>query len=363
MTHSLQRSEHENTVGLAQRWQLFREENPKVRIRDAAASLGVSEAELVATGCGSTATRLHGDWGALVDRLHELGEVMALTRNEHAVHEKTGSYARLSRSGAVGVVLGEIDLRLFFSRWHLGFAVREEGQGGTRHSLQFFDASGMAVHKVYLTAGSDQAAYERLTTQYRHADQSPLQPVLPAPRPMPPVADAMIDAVGLAAHWRALQDTHDFADLLTRFGADRVQAFRLVGGDLARRVGLAAPSRVLETCAAAGLDLMLFVASPGAVQIHTGPVHNLKALGPWFNVLDERFSLHLRETALASAWVVHKPTRDGVVTSLEVFDGNGALVCQLFGRRKPGQAEDLRWRETLAALPDAEPGGQAADDN
>ena len=363
MTQLSQPSEDPTPSGLAARWRLFRAENPKVRIRDAAARLGVSEAELVASGCGNTATRLYGDWGALVDELHELGELMALTRNEHAVHEKTGSYGRLSRSGAIGVLLGEIDLRLFFSRWHLGFAVREEGQGGARYSLQFFDASGMAVHKVYLTAGSDQAAYERLTGRYRHADQSPFQPVLPAPKTMPQAADAAIDAVGLVAHWRALQDTHDFADLLTRFGAGRVQAFRLVGDDLARRVGLSAPRRMLETCAAAGLDLMLFVASPGAVQIHTGPVHNLKALGPWFNVLDERFSLHLRETALTSAWVVHKPTRDGVVSSLEVFDGDGVLVCQLFGRRKPGQAEDLRWREILAALPDADETPQSGEEN
>ncbi|WP_373331547.1 hypothetical protein [Salmonirosea aquatica] len=43
---------------LKTRWADFRAENPKTRIRDAARQLGVSEAELVATGIGETATRL-----------------------------------------------------------------------------------------------------------------------------------------------------------------------------------------------------------------------------------------------------------------------------------------------------------------
>ncbi|TAJ28231.1 MAG: hemin-degrading factor, partial [Reyranella sp.] len=41
---------------LAARWSRLRGEKPALRIRDAAATLGVSEAELVALGVGTTAT-------------------------------------------------------------------------------------------------------------------------------------------------------------------------------------------------------------------------------------------------------------------------------------------------------------------
>lgn len=42
----------------------------------------------------------------------------------------------------MGLALGtEIDLRLFFSRWHAGFAVTETAEDGqARTSLQFYDA-------------------------------------------------------------------------------------------------------------------------------------------------------------------------------------------------------------------------------
>ncbi len=73
-------------------------------------------------------------------------------------------------------------------------------------------------------------------------------------------------------------------------------------------------------------------------------------MGPWFNVLDDSFNLHLREDRVASAFVVWKPTDDGVVTSLELFDAEGELIASLFGKRKPGQAEDEAWRGLVAAL-------------
>ena len=73
-----------------QLWNTFRRDNPKVRIRDAAEQLGVSEAELVATSCGEGAVRLQAEWPEFIQRLESLGPVMALTRNAHAVHEKHG---------------------------------------------------------------------------------------------------------------------------------------------------------------------------------------------------------------------------------------------------------------------------------
>ena len=130
------------SVTLADQYAAFRAENPKSRIRDAAAQLGVSEAELVATGLGLTAIRLggnplDGDFRELLKQVPTLGHVMALTRNDSVVHERKGTYQNVSFTGHMGLVLGEdIDLRLFMSQWKYGFAVNESD----RRSLQFFAA-------------------------------------------------------------------------------------------------------------------------------------------------------------------------------------------------------------------------------
>src|SRR3546814_20008220 len=71
-----------------------------------------------------------------------------------------------------GLVLNrDVDLRIFFSRWHFGFAVTETAHGAPRHSLQFFDRDGLAVHKIYLREESDAEAYEAVVAKHLHADQ------------------------------------------------------------------------------------------------------------------------------------------------------------------------------------------------
>ena len=60
-------------------------------------------------------------------------------------------------------------------------------------------------------------------------------------------------------------------------------------------------------------------------------------------MLDRSFNLHLREDGIARAWLVRKPTVDGIVTSIEIFDQEGRQIAWMFGKRKPGQAEDGKW--------------------
>lgn len=338
MIESLRRDPAE----VAQSWAAWKEANPRGRARDAASAIGVSEAELLATLVGREAVRLLPRWKALVEALPTLGRVMALTRNEWCVHEKVGRYDQVQLNEQGGVVLDpDIDLRLFFSRWHHAFAQTE---AGGRQSLQVFDRDGTAVHKVYLRdEGGDAAAFARLVAEFRHADQTPgvaVQAIAPA---LPDRPDAEIDRAALEARWRALKDTHDFFGMLRDLKVGREQAFRLAPDDLAREVGRFSLSRGLELAAAEALPVMVFVGSPGCIQIHTGPVADVRRFGPWQNVLDRDFNLHLREDGIARAWLVRKPTSDGIVTSLEIFDAEGRQIAWMFGKRKPGQPEDARW--------------------
>jgi len=339
-------------ASLAETWQAHRRQHPEQRIRDAAAQLGVSEGQLVACGCGESATRLRPDMPALLGALPSLGRVMALTRNDNAVIEKNGRYAEISIRGPMGLVLaGAIDLRLFMTHWHHAFAVTEPGRHGARRSLQVFDADGTAVHKVYLLSDSDAAAFDALLRDFRADDQGTELAVTPAPARAAERPDAEIDAAGLRAAWSQLKDTHDFYGLLGRFKVSRTQALRLAAPDMVSRAKPASHRTVLESAAKSGLSIMVFVGSPGCIEIHTGPVHKVFETNGWFNVMDEDFNLHLREAGVATSWVVRKPTTDGLVTALELYDAAGELIAQFFGERKPGKPELPGWRELAETLP------------
>lgn len=326
---------------LAARWARLREEEPGLRVRDAALRLATGEAALVATLPGAVALR--PDWEALLRALTGAGEVMALTRNAHCVHERHGRYREVSVNGQMGLVLGEdIDLRLFLARWAHGFFVPAGQPGSPRGSLQIFDAAGTAMHKVFATEATPEGALERIAADLAAAP-APLR-LAPRPAPAAPRPDAEIDGAGLRAAWAALRDTHDFFPMLRRFGAERRQAFRLAGEAFAQRLAPGAIERALHGAAATRLPIMVFVGNPGCIQIHTGRVERLLPRGPWFNVMDPDFNLHLHSPGLAEIWLVRKPTEDGVVTSLEAFDAEGELAIMLFGKRKPGEAEDPAWR-------------------
>ncbi|MEZ5758250.1 MAG: ChuX/HutX family heme-like substrate-binding protein [Emcibacteraceae bacterium] len=337
---------------LKEKWHLYKEENPKVRIRNAADDLGVSEAELVATGIGETAVRLKAEWGNIIKQLPKLGEILCITRNDDAVHEKNGKFGAVSVSpGHALVVNREIDLRIFFSHWHFGFAVTENTARGERKSLQFFDLSGSSVHKVYLTDDSNFEAYDELISRFKADNQyAELKTTEHAPLPAE-VPDENIEAERMRKHWLALQDTHDFIHILRDFGVSRVQALRLAGSDLAFEVSKGAFRYALEKASQTGLPIMIFVGNKGCIQIHTGPIKRIVDSGGWLNILDPRFDLHVKESRIEKAWVVRKPTSDGIVTSLELFDKDGNQILTMFGERKPGQPELKDWAALCADLP------------
>ncbi|WP_109123630.1 ChuX/HutX family heme-like substrate-binding protein [Dyella sp. C11] len=334
----------------------LREQEPNLRARDVADRLGVSEAELVASRCGDGVTRLEGPWPALIESLPELGHVMVLTRNDSCVHEKKGTFANIEIGGVMGVVLDEdIDLRLFLKHWAFGFAVREESRGRWLQSLQFFDGDGRAVHKVYLTDRSHHHAWSGLVGRFAAPVQSPLLAIRAVEEPLPlQLEDDAVDVTGLRERWRRLRDPHDFFAMLKQHKVTRTQALRLAGREFARPVLNTAIRTLLESASSDGLPIMVFVGSPGVVQIHTGPVRNIKVMGPWLNVLDEDFNLHLREDHIVESWVVRKPTPEGHVTSLELYDVRGGQIVQLFGKRKPGVPELEAWRALADSLPDQE---------
>lgn len=335
-------------------------EETKARHRDIAEMLDISEGELIAAHIGRSiwddqsplqATRLRAEWPALMRALESLGEVMALTRNASCVHEKIGVYRNFQDEGHAAMVLnGDIDLRISFRYWAWGFAVVENTARSVQKSLQFFDAHGTAVHKVFMKPQSDQAAYERLVAKFKSNDQSVGASAATREAAPPELSDLAIDVPRLRNEWSAMRDTHDFFGMLRRCSVSRLQALRLVGPDFARESDRNVVRATLLAATESKTPIKVFVGNPGMIQIHSGTVERFSARGAWINILDPRFSLHLREDRIGSAWLVRKPTDDGIVTSLEIFNAEGENIALFFGEHKHGKPELASWRSLIEGL-------------
>jgi putative hemin transport protein len=343
----------ETTLSLREAFEQLKESEPKLRIREYAKRLNASEAELVALGVGTTAVRLRPEFVAILGEIESLGFVMALTRNDDVVHERKGVYENFSTTPHASLFVGkDIDLRIFPSVWAYAFAVTEGEGKQARHSLQFFTTDGVATHKIYTESRSNMEAYEALVAKYTDENQSSeLEIGAALPLESAELPDSEIDVKAFREGWLNLKDTHEFFGLLKKHKLTRTQALRFAPDEThAKKTDNKALRRALEAAAKEQVSIMVFVGNAGMIQIHTGEVKNIVEHGPWINVLDPHFNLHAKEDAIAESWIVRKPTEDGIVTSLELFNAKKELICTLFGARKPGIPELESWRKLIAEL-------------
>ncbi|GLR46027.1 hemin-degrading factor [Mesorhizobium amorphae] len=333
-----------------------RQDNPKIRAHDLAAKLGISEAELIAAHCGFGVVRVEPRVNDLLTGLEPVGEVMALTRNESAVHEKIGVYDKVVTGTHHAMALGDdIDLRIFPNVWAYGFAVEKRDGNDIRRSVQFFDATGEAVHKVYLRPASNLCAYQKLVAELESPNQEPIVSVKGSGADDDAeVRDLAATIEDLRDHWSQLTDVHQFFDMLKTLKLSRCQAIRMVGEDYAWLLDKDAVGTMFQHAAEDEMPIMCFVGNRGCIQIHSGPIKSVKPIGPWINVLDETFHLHLGTHHIREVWAVRKPTRGGHVTSIEAYGADGKMIIQFFGTRKEGESERNDWRflaETLPRIP------------
>ena len=312
-------------------------ENSKMRARDLAGKLGIGEAALVAA---QGARRITASPDAIMPALKACGRVMGLTRNRSVVHEKVGIYENYRPGDHAAMVLtADIDLRIFQSQWVHGFALTTETNSGPRHSVQVFDAAGDAIHKVFSHDGTDIAAFEAMMGALTTDEAS--DSVELGARAAVDVATTDASKVHiLRKEWSRMTDTHQFMRLTSKLKMNRLGAYRIAGAPFVKALVPWALNDALVALGQTDIEVMVFVGNRGCIQIHTGPINNVKPMGPWQNVMDSDFNLHLRADHVAEVWAVEKPTKRGLAISIEAFDQNGALILQMFGRRKESNVID-----------------------
>ncbi|MYN17406.1 hemin-degrading factor [Rugamonas sp. FT107W] len=360
-----------HAASLSERYDALRAEQPRLQLRDAAKTLNVSEAELLATGIGKTVTRLKEGENVpreIMRRALDLGTVLALTRNDNGVLERTGVATRLKpqeeiigldadkekerearlRNIAGGYLGGEIDLRFTFKNWKYAFAVVQPGKDGVvSRSLQFFDTHGNAAHKIYVKSDAGVPVFDKLVAEFRNPVQSAELNVAAMPARAAEKPDSAVDVKELQLAWNELSDVHQFNRLLSEFGVSREQAMRLAPAGAVQRITPLAVRQLLEESAKQKLDIMAFLGNESTIQIYSGKVSKVQEVGGWFNVLDPDFNLHLRDSAFNSGYVIKRAG----VTSVEFFDKKGELVVSFFGVRERNKPQPQSWVDMTAALP------------
>lgn len=343
-----------NTQTLKQRWQALLEKQPATRIREAAALLSVSEMELLASDMPDKVVQLQGDFKVLMDRLTQVGNVMSLVRNDIAVHELSGHYPalRFNRNPQVGIAMDAIDLRIHFNDYCYAFAVHDPSAKHPLRSIQFFDKSGQALQKIYLKNQIHTALWDDIVLHFKAVKQTSIFTLVDVKKWNRSFVDINIPSFKKA--WELMRDIHDLSKIIKRFSISRHEAVSMIGEPFAWRVHTKAINHLMHQICEQKLSCFVFVGNKGVTQIYSGAFIKTKEMGAWANVLDPNFNLHVLTTAVKDVWVVKKPTKHGVVTSLEVYDENGKISLQFAPVDTRTKEETAEWRALFESLPKIE---------
>lgn len=283
---------------LKQWWQALRENQSGLRIRDAAAQLGVSEAALLETRIGDGVERLAVRIDALCATLPHLGTVTSLIRNESAVHEKDVAFLEATRTGHEIRFAGDsFDLTLIPSSVAHAFYVEDANPKGQLRSVQLFDAAGAALWKIYARDKADHAAFERLLAELA---------------------------------WPAEVEAMPFA---------RPAAVSPASAPAVRPIDLEA---MLLAVAAEAIPVRLAAANLGVTQSHRGKLVRIVRMGSWLNVLDPGFDWHLNEKLLSGGSIAFG---EDPHLSLQLAEGGEAARLEADAEATPAQR--AAWRGIL----------------
>jgi len=355
MNHPALEIDYDPSDELKLRYELLCQQQPNLRARDAASLLNVAEGELLAARAGDSTFHLINRPEAILTALETIGELLMVTRNETTIVEKKGFYHNLNFNNHNGLQTAHcasdgLDLRLLVNNWHYSFLVIDEKHIGRNKSLQFFDATGQAIHKVYLTQNSNQQAFEKLIPQFISSFQPTYLDISKEKISAQVMPEQDIQWHKMRKSWQEMQSSHDFFQLLIGCKVSRQQAYDNVGPDLAYEIVPNALHQLFDAARKQNCALSIAVGNKGCMQFHSGHIHNSHEFGSWLNIRDFDANLYINTHKLTQAWVVRKPLSGGPVTSIEFFDEHDRLALQITSARKDGAPEPTQWRELLAQL-------------
>lgn len=158
--------------------------------------------------------------------------------------------------------------------------------------------------------------------------------------------------------WRGMTDVHHFYPMLQQYNISKLDAFRSVPDDLAAQVDRQSVIEVLKTIEKEKSPFMAFVGNEAVIQVYTGPIRKIVHLQASEKLVvhgdtreGEKAVMKIALSEIDQAWVVNKKSKQGDITSLEIFDKQGNHIAQFYGQRAEGEPQDERWSALMRSLP------------
>ena len=276
--------------------------NSKLRIRDISNKLNVSEAELLSLSVNDSVSFLSiNDFNQFFTYLlSNIDKVMFLIRSEFVVHEKIiiPFQYKIINDSIINKKNNSLLIKFNSETFKYSFFEIKRHNNRNLKSFQFFDYDGTSVLKIYLKGKKD-VEFENLANQYKIEYKYQIQ------------KDFTSD--------KYIQFKNKHSDKIPPHSDFKLTLRQLLNGIAKKSI----PVNIY----AFGIECM---------QCHSDIIKNIVDYGPWLNVMDKNFNIHVLENKIS---FFKSGIRDDN-NCIDFYDINNNLVLSISGKK--GQNEFLK---------------------
>lgn len=276
--------------------------NSKLRIRDISNKLNVSEAELLSLSVNDSVSFLSiNDFNQFFTYLlSNIDKVMFLIRSEFVVHEKIiiPFQYKIINDSIINKKNNSLLIKFNSETFKYSFFEIKKHNNRNLKSFQFFDYDGTSVLKIYLKGKKD-VEFENLANQYKIEYKYQIQ------------KDFTSD--------KYIQFKNKHSDKIPPHSDFKLTLRQLLNGIAKKSI----PVNIY----AFGIECM---------QCHSDIIKNIVDYGPWLNIMDKNFNIHVLENKIS---FFKSGIRDDN-NCIDFYDINNNLVLSISGKK--GQNEFLK---------------------
>lgn len=276
--------------------------NSKLRIRDISNKLNVSEAELLSLSVNDSVSFLSiNDFNQFFTYLlSNIDKVMFLIRSEFVVHEKIINpfQYKIINDSIINKKNNSLLIKFNSETFKYSFFEIKRHNNRNLKSFQFFDYYGTSILKIYLKGKKD-VEFENLANQYKIEYKYQIQ------------KDFTSD--------KYIQFKNKHSDKMPPH-SDFKLTLRQLLNDIAKK----------------SIPVNIYAFGIECMQCHSDIIKNIVDYGPWLNIMDKNFNIHVLENKISFS---KSGIRDDN-NCIDFYDTNNNLVLSVSGKK--GQNEFLK---------------------
>ena len=308
------------------KWEIFKSnpENKKTRIKNAADTLEVSEADLLSTEIGENVFYLDiADYDQFFQKFISIDKIMLLIRSDYVVHEIIVDSSKiifkkdsLACSENPNLPFTIFDPKLF----KFVFFEKKIHAGKELKSFQFFDINGKALIKIFLK-GLKTNRFEEIASEYKKEYQYDIQKA---------ALNQNKKNINLIREVNILEREYN------------IKNYDLKTNEINKNI----LRYVLDGASNNSIPIRIHAFGDKINQNYRGLVKKIVDFGPWINVMDKYFNLHVLENNIKKSIIndYHKTKNNLIIISF--FDSNNNKVIDI----GPMEGHDKKFKKLIYSM-------------